>query len=978
MNYIDQFGVEYSEDRKTLIKAPKDLSGEYYIKSGVTTIAKSAFEGCGRLTSIHIPASFQKLETSAFSKCIVLGSIYYNGDLIDWLQLDWNSCFDAGYNLYFNNELVSDITIPDAISLIKDNAFYWCLSLKHVNFHAGVAEIGVNAFNKSGITGLLTLPEGIKKLDKLSFYCCSNLTGIKLPASLSEVWFGSFSCCYNLKHITVSPLNPKYKTGIGILYNNEGTLIAVAPCASDEPLKLPDSIHKIAKDTFCYSAVPKGGVILSKNITEVVNEAFLKVTGLDVYIPVGSTPYFKKMGVPMDRVHEMFSIETAFLPGHNNISAIVNNPFRILGVYANASQKEITANARKIKRFIEVGKTVEFETDFNNILPPVVRTEESVDAALATLTNMQEKFKYAMFWFVNTDEQDKKGLEFLLAGDKESAKKVFGEIYDWHSYLNLSTLCFSINEFRRAIEAKTDGIHFINHHKLLAAQICGAEFEIDNDTAAHIFINTLLEDITIPECRALFYEYGHEEDREYLDELLSSKYTRIINDAISTAKNVSKNDSHAALEAGRLLKESTRASLEEFAQYVGENNAEYGMVADRLANQILQCAIDYYNDSIDRFAVFDALELAEYALSIAKGQVKKDRCQQNYDILKRNAAKIPPREVANDDDFLSSFLAKHKSDAGSIENAWYILEQGASSILHIKECLARITDKKSAAYEHLKNYLTMVSTALVNLSLNKLIDAVNNATRYQAGIVSQAWDLMLNMENFPMEMVFKTERFLENKKTLRSMVERTEFFVRSKPNRIIDLRTSEEVWNECRTIKDFENYIQRFPKGNHIQSALSRIEQLKIQEEDNLWEAVKKSGSYSEYINKYPNGRYIEEAVNSQRAVEQKSDDDAFSACETMSQFELYLRNYPDGRHVDVVREKLAVLKAAKAEIERRKSITNFWRSVITAEIVTIMILLAKIFSSPKDFQGVTTIIIVASIIAVAIYLGIKHAIKNK
>ncbi len=934
MNYIDEYSVEYSEDRKTLIKAPKDIEGDYTINSGVTTIAKSAFNGCEKLTSIHLPSTFKKLEYAAFIGCKALNAIYYSGDLHDWLTLDWNSCFDTGYNLYFNNELVSEISIPASITAIKDNAFYWCNSLKKVNFYEDVTEIGANAFNKSGISGILTLPEGLKKLKNLSFYGCLHLTGVKLPASVTEIWFGSFSCCYNLKHIVVSPLNTKFKTAVGILYTNEGALIAIAPCASDEPLRLPDAIHKIVKDTFCYSAVPKGGLVLTKNITSVVNEAFLKVTGLRIYIPTGTINYFKKMGVPMDNVHEMFAIETAFLKGHDNISAIVNNPFRILGVYANATQKEITANARKIKRFIEVGKSIEFETDFNSILPPIVRTEEMVDAALSSLSNPQEKFKYAMFWFVNTCDADRYLLECLQTHDIDEAQKIFEDVYTWHAFINFSMMWFVWKDYPKAIAYRTDGSRF-QVHNILGANICGEEFDVDEDSSAHLFIDTLLEDVRIPECRTLFKEFGRrEEDNEYLDELLSTKYTKIVNDAISVAKSASRDDAQASLDAAMRLKESTQVPLEEYAQYVGDENTEYGMLADRLANQILQCSIDFYNASIDRFAVFDALELTEYALSIVKGQVKKDRCQQNLDILKKIAAKIPPREVADDDDFLSAFIGKHKNDRGTIDNAWEILEQGTPSIIHIKECLEKTEDNQDA-YDRMNNYLTMVSTALVNLSLTKLIDAVNNSQGNDHSLISSAWDLMLNMENFPMDGDFKKNRFDENKKTLKKMYEsdfqgllRGVFSSRfTTPSRKIDLRTSEEVWKECKTIKEYEYYITRFPKGCHISAARTIIEKLKIEEEDRVWENAKKREDYSDYISKYPNGRYIEEAKLEQKIVEGKRDDAAFNSCKTITQFKNYLNRY--SRHRAEAKRKLDELLAEDDNIWKTCKLKSEYESYI-------------------------------------------------
>ena len=34
--YTDEYGVEYSDDKKTLVKCPSDFQGEYVIPDGVT------------------------------------------------------------------------------------------------------------------------------------------------------------------------------------------------------------------------------------------------------------------------------------------------------------------------------------------------------------------------------------------------------------------------------------------------------------------------------------------------------------------------------------------------------------------------------------------------------------------------------------------------------------------------------------------------------------------------------------------------------------------------------------------------------------------------------------------------------------------------------------------------------------------------------------------------------------------------------
>lgn len=46
------------------------------------------------------------------------------------------------------------------------------------------------------------------------------------------------------------------------------------------------------------------------------------------------------------------------------MSTLNNNPFRILGIYVTATEREIQKQITKSKRFAEVGKEMKFETDF--------------------------------------------------------------------------------------------------------------------------------------------------------------------------------------------------------------------------------------------------------------------------------------------------------------------------------------------------------------------------------------------------------------------------------------------------------------------------------------------------------------------------------------------------------------------------------------------------------------------------------------
>ena len=55
MAYFDQYGVEFSDDRKTLTRCPGEFEEEYIIPDSVTSMGERAFEDCTRLKEICIP-----------------------------------------------------------------------------------------------------------------------------------------------------------------------------------------------------------------------------------------------------------------------------------------------------------------------------------------------------------------------------------------------------------------------------------------------------------------------------------------------------------------------------------------------------------------------------------------------------------------------------------------------------------------------------------------------------------------------------------------------------------------------------------------------------------------------------------------------------------------------------------------------------------------------------------------------------------
>lgn len=75
MAYIDKYGVEFTDDCKTLIRCPENIKGMYSVPNRVEKITSHAFANCKGLTAIVCSENLKSIENSAFEGCINLTSI---------------------------------------------------------------------------------------------------------------------------------------------------------------------------------------------------------------------------------------------------------------------------------------------------------------------------------------------------------------------------------------------------------------------------------------------------------------------------------------------------------------------------------------------------------------------------------------------------------------------------------------------------------------------------------------------------------------------------------------------------------------------------------------------------------------------------------------------------------------------------------------------------------------------------------------
>ena len=255
MAYIDKYGVEFSDDRKTLLGCPSSLQGEYVIPNCVTSIGERPFFGCKDLTSVTIPNNVKSIGENAFSHCSNLTKVTICSNIIVSKKYDSSSIcsiFGAQVNEYIiGNDInqigeyafygcknLTSVKIGNSVTSIEHAAFSGCSNIKSVNIPNSVTSIGSEAFYSSGLTSI-KISSSVTSIGWSAFSGCSSLKSIEIPSSIVSIENYTFHGCSNLKSIII----PDSVTSIG----DE----VFKSCRSLVSIVIPDSVTKIGYGNFC-------------------------------------------------------------------------------------------------------------------------------------------------------------------------------------------------------------------------------------------------------------------------------------------------------------------------------------------------------------------------------------------------------------------------------------------------------------------------------------------------------------------------------------------------------------------------------------------------------------------------------------------------------------------------------------------------------------------------------------------------------
>ena len=480
------------------------------------------------------------------------------------------------------------------------------------------------------------------------------------------------------------------------------------------------------------------------------------------------------------------------------MNIITQNPFRVLGLTGNATEKELQKQIGIIKRYAEVGKTKSFDYDFE-FIGNFERNADEIQQASNKIEQAHKKLLYSLFWFVKNTQFDEIAFNNLKENDTEKAIEIWNKTLkeeitakNYSSYLNLSTLYIALStiaeqidlqKLQAGISLKGNLIHS-ESLKYFSKLVTGNGISNDPNEISKKFVDEVVEllkpylnkrsGISTNDLISFFNSYPSS-----IQKYIAAKFTEVpisaIENKIEKTTQKRKNKPRDAEEYGEELYKSTKSDITLLKKLMGSSNVQYQMLANKLANEILQCSIDFFNTLQDEGGEFDpgeaALKVAKYAKAIGTTGQTKSRIIENTEVIQEWVDDKPNRQrqeaIAEDLAFVTNKLQRFQNLSDSIDNSRDLVVSCKPKLTNIKNELGSYDD-----------FYLQVSSAVVSNALGMIIEVVNkeqSQLQYDrtkiitlTTTISSAVSVIDKMEYFDMVSEVRN-RFDTNKRTIKGI-----------------------------------------------------------------------------------------------------------------------------------------------------------------------------------------------------------------
>ena len=482
-----------------------------------------------------------------------------------------------------------------------------------------------------------------------------------------------------------------------------------------------------------------------------------------------------------------------------SLSLIQNNPYRVLGIPILSSERELQKQITKSNRFAEVGKTITCETDYS-FLGDFDRNVDSINLAAKSIEQPLNKALFSTFWFLNENHIDNIAMDSLQKGNFDKAIEIWekvignGEVSDkkFSNLLNLKTLYLglSIKEAGEKAfnkEYLIKGLQlsgkFVNHKefKSLCKKIVGDKFSLSIEKIEDLFLTSILSDIKpflsngieINEIIDAVGTFSSDTQFKFSQKFSAGESSRIEKE-LEISEDLRNKNPGKAYEFGLDLYKNTIEDIKSLSKIIGTSDVKYEMIANKLALELIQCAIDFFNkknNSITNTVALKAYEICKYAKSIVAGGQAKVRVDENLKIIKESS-----EEGIDTSNYSKSIILQIEKICRILEKSTKALNNGndVGALSAAKKLVndtrdSRIIISKAEGSDD-KGYIKICDT-IVLISIALVINYINKMAPI-TGVSSTDLSFLRSLSYLPMYPSTKT-RYQENLNTLNGMYNRS-------------------------------------------------------------------------------------------------------------------------------------------------------------------------------------------------------------
>jgi len=428
------------------------------------------------------------------------------------------------------------------------------------------------------------------------------------------------------------------------------------------------------------------------------------------------------------------------------MNLIKNNPYRIIGLLVGASAIQLNKHITRIPKYIAADQEIPKEfTEFGfDCLGNIHRTIKLIDFAASNLNLDADKLNAALFWFYNGNSiTDEPAFDSLKEGDINSASAIWAKMTEGKSITNKNASAFnnlSTLKLNNAYQSNKVNVKILEDAISLKLDFLESDFVNDIKTAATdnfsiiskkeiqlLFLNKIQSEIeeneiiSINKLLEIINKKQFSAKEDFLKTILIKPTTLLEDHVIYSRKKRKMNPKDAEIYGNELFK-NIEETLVLLKNILGISNIKYQNIADKVADEILQCGIDFFNEFKDED--FDPSEesakLFALANTLAVGNIIKQRCKENIDNLQGwrddSIERDKLKSIKTEIEFISKKLEIFQGLPDMVDNAKDLVDSCKPRIDKIKVILGSSDDL----------YLSISSTIVQNAQ-NMLVQVINNA-----------------------------------------------------------------------------------------------------------------------------------------------------------------------------------------------------------------------------------------------------------